>query len=465
MNSNNRLPLAVCWHEGMMLSPQHFQQNHIYWEKQAQSLLTTLPYHWGILSMQIDEGRLQEGIVYFTRLRALMPDGLQVDYDVREHTPLQLNIATEDWTNQDTLKVQITVPIRVPGSACSSSNIQRFNVIEGELAKDDNTGEEEIPIPRLQPIMLLTAGERISEQYTAMPLLEVTKTDGPLYQVSAYCPPMLAIGGDNFIEHQEQGTERLPLQVRLQAVTYKMRQKARQLAGFSDEDEAILGRKISEQHRSWIKAMVQHLVELELLADSHLSSPWQVYQVLARLIGSLCELDASQIPPKLPAYQHNDCGAGLYFAIAYIEQRLDKVNLRYSSLNFEEGQDGIFSITFDKAWNRNKLLVELKPHGHQTQEDLVHWIQNCRIASSKMHKELSIKRLLGASVEQVDYDEVTGISATAGHVLFFIHIDPAYIKLGQPLVMICANRKWKGMQPKRIVLHLPHEMDTDEDAV
>ncbi|MBJ7540004.1 type VI secretion system baseplate subunit TssK [Marinomonas transparens] len=460
MSQFNSLPLSVCWHEGMLLSPQHFQQNHIYWESQLQSLIQAMPYRWGIMQMAIDEARLLEGVVYLTRLRAIMPDGLQIDYDVREHAPLQIDLNKDaQFDEQAELKIQLTVPIRVSGSASNSSDIQRFHVVDGELAKDDNTGEEEAEVLRLQPIIALQATNQVKQQYIALPLLQVSKIDGAQYQITAYCPPMLGIGADNFIASQDAQMERLPLQPRLQNMAFMIRKKARLLAGFSEDGEELLGSRVSEQHRLWIRAMVQHLAELELLVDSAVSPPWQVYQVLARLIGSLCELDSSRIPPKLPSYQHQDCGSGLGFAIRYIEQRLEQVNLRYSSLAFEEGQDGIFTMTFDKAWSRNELLIELKPRANQTQSELVQWLQNCRIASMKMHKELSTKRLLGASVEQVEYDEITGVTALPGHALFYIKIDPAFIKAGQPLVLACTSGKLKAMQPKRIVLHLPHEAD------
>jgi len=422
-----------------------------------------MPHSWGVITLKIDEARLLEGVVYVTHLRGIMPDGLQIDYDVREHSPLQIDLQKEaQFTEKNKLKIQLTVPIRVPGSASNSSDIQRFNVVDGKPAKDDNTGEGATEVQRLQPIMSLQACDQVREQYIALPLFEVNKIDGAQYQITEYCPPMLGIGADDYINNQDSPTERIPLQSRLQNMAFMIRKKARLLAGFSEDGEELLGSRISEQHRLWIRAMVQHLAELELLVDNEASSPWQVYQVLARFIGSMCELDLSRIPPKLPPYKHENCGNGLYVAIAYIEQRLEQVNLRYSSLVFEEGQDGIFSMTFDKAWDRNELLIELKPRAHQTQSDLVQWLQNCRIASVKMHKELSTKRLLGASAEQVEYDETTGISALPGHALFLIKIDPAFIKAGQPLVLACTNGKLKQLQPKRLVLHLPHEADMQE---
>lgn len=470
MSQLSPTPLSVCWHEGMLLSPQHFQQNHIYWETQLQNIaLNAAPYRWGIISMAIDEGRLLEGVVYITQLRAVMPDGLQIDYDIRDkHSnydqALQIALSdSEELAEKNKVKIQLTVPIRVAGSASNSSDIQRFLVVDSIPVKDDNTGEGETELQRLQPIISLQAAEHISEQYIALPLLEVELIDGAQFQISQYSPPMLSIGADHFLVNQDNVLARVSLQQRLQNVAFMIRKKARQLAGFSEGGDEQFGNRVSEQHRLWIRAMVQHLAEFELLVDNEQSTPWQVYQVVARLIGSMCELDASHIPPKLPRYRHEDCGSCLDFALAYIVQQLDQVNLRYTSLVFDESQDGIFSITFDKAWAGRDLLVELKPRPNQTQSDLVQWIKDCRIASAKNHKELSTKRLLGANTEQIEFDETTGVTSLPGHGLFYIKVDPQFIKVGQPLAIACTNGKLKHQQPKRIILHLPHESNNQED--
>lgn len=96
MTTLSTLPQPVCWFEGMMLSPQHFQQNHIYWERQLEFLTQSLqPYQWGILSMRVDESRLLEGVVEVTALRAIMPDGLLVDYDGLTTEPAALRLALD----------------------------------------------------------------------------------------------------------------------------------------------------------------------------------------------------------------------------------------------------------------------------------------------------------------------------------------------------------------------------------
>ncbi|GLX80375.1 hypothetical protein tinsulaeT_37150 [Thalassotalea insulae] len=478
LHQHGPLPLSVCWHEGMLLSPQHFQQDHIFWESQLQSFAQNAgPYRWGVISMKLDEGRLLEGEIYITELRAVMPDGLLIDYKEIDTTasgrpPLQLDISDSDELLQNNkVMVQLTVPIRLPGSASNKSDIQRFLVVDSDPVKDDNTGEGETDLQRLLPIMSLQAAKTINKQYVALPLFEVLFTDGPQYKISDYCPPMLSINADDFLKlgnrelipdddekHQKDAEfNRIPLQRRLQRVALDIRKKAKQLAGFSEGGDEQFGLRVTEQHRLWIRAMVQHLAEFELVADNPVCSPWQTYQVLARLIGSMSDLDAGLIPPKLPRYRHEDCWNSLEFALRYVNNRLKDVNVRYTSLAMDEGRNGIFSIMFDKAWDEQDLLIELKPRPNQSVEDLEKWMADCRIASPKIHKELAMKRILGASTTPTESDDATGITSMAGHALFYIKFDAQFIKVGQPLTIVCTNGKLKHHQPKRIMVHLPHE--------
>lgn len=462
MNFSNTLPQPLCWYEGMLLSPQHFQQNHIYWERQVEFLTQSMsPYQWGILDMHVDEGRLLEGVVEVTKLKAVMPDGLFVDYDATEDIDVEtLVLDVKDYPELDEMgkvKVALTVPIRVPGSASSRSDIQRFITVASEPVKDDNTGEGQSEIHRLQTRMALQFADKVRQQYVSLPLLELEHTDGGQFQVTPFCPPLLVLAGDDFLHHQEQGLERSCLQSRLQNVAFLIRKKARQLAGFTEKGDEQFGNRVTEQHRHWIRAMVQHLSEFELLADNSSCTPWALYQGLARLVGTLCELDSAPVPPKLPRYIHENSAAGFDFALSYIVAQLDKVNLRYTSLPFEESQDGVFSIAFDKAWSGQDLLIELQPRDNQLPAELTDWIADCRIASARIHKELSTKRLLGARTETTEYDEATGLRETNSNALFYIKFDDRFINEGQSLVIACTNGKLKEMKPKRIVLHLPHK--------
>ncbi|WDE02756.1 type VI secretion system baseplate subunit TssK [Thalassomonas viridans] len=459
MNNKARAPQSICWHEGMLLSPQHFQQNHLYWEAQIQLQMRTIAqYRWGVISLALDEGQLLEGKVDIRQLKAVLPDGLYVDYDAKHDEPLQLDLAgNEELAKKDKVKVHLTVPIRVPGSASESTDIQRFNVRDGQPVKDDNTGDGDMVLQYLQPILSLQAVSHVKEQYISLPLLEIAQLDGGQFSVTEYCPPVFGIGGDDFLTFSDFTQLRKPLQHKCQALALSLRKKARQLAGFSEDGEQQLGSRITEQHSIWIRAMVQNLAELELMTDDESTPPWQVYQVLARMVGGISILDPRSIPPKLPRYNHKDILTSLATALHYIGDQVSRVNLKYTSIAFDEGRDGVFTLTYDKAWAGRDLLIELKPRENTSLSELEQWLGACRIASSALHKELTTKRLLGAETEATEGDEATGITASPGHGLFYIKMNKQYIKVGQTLLLTCTNGKLKAFQPKRIVLHLPHE--------
>mgnify|MGYP002333125825 CR=1 FL=1 len=205
MINHEGTPLPICWSEGMLLSPQHFQQHHIYWETQFQQLTMNMASHrWGIIELDLDEGQLQEGQIHILRLRAVMPDGLYIDYlgsrDHKLEIDLKLSLTSNDEINKNgNVKVHITVPIRVPGSASDTSVIRRFRVCEGQTVKDENTGEGEIVLQRLQPILSLQARSNIEAQYISLPLFEACQMDEGQFYIGDYCPPILGIGADNLL--------------------------------------------------------------------------------------------------------------------------------------------------------------------------------------------------------------------------------------------------------------------------
>jgi hypothetical protein len=81
MTDARLIPDAVQWHEGMLLSPQHFQQADL--RNQAlQGYMTLLaaPYGWGVIRLRINEAALMAGRFAVTDLEAVMPDGLLVQH-------------------------------------------------------------------------------------------------------------------------------------------------------------------------------------------------------------------------------------------------------------------------------------------------------------------------------------------------------------------------------------------------
>ena len=450
--SEEVLPDPVCWYEGMLLSPQHFQQNHIYWESQLKRyIVNTNAYFWGISEFRFDEGRLLEGELDILRLVAIMPDGLHIDVDAERGDRLRLSLAeSEDIGETGRVKIHLVVPIRVPGSASDNSMIQRYLSKDSDGVVDDNTGKDERIIQRLKPRLALQATESVGREYVSLPLLVICKPDRGSYQVGRYYPPLIAIAATEYLGKDA-------LQRRCRKLAFDVRKKARQLAGLSEDGDERLGSIAAAKHRSWIQALVQELAHVELLADCATTMPLQLYQALAKMLGSISQLSADGIPPKLPAYDHSQSLLGFDRAIAYINEQVGSVNLNYTTIVFTEERDGLFTLAFDKAWLAMDLVVELQPDNESNSETMANWFHACCIASISLHPELYKRRILGARAQRINSDEKTGVTPAVGHLLYRIKADKRFIRSGHRLGIRLMDNKLRNAKPKRIMLHLPHQ--------
>ena len=91
-----RLSEHIQWHEGMLLAPQHFQQESarvdalVGWQT-----LAGHPAAWGVRRLEVDEALLGNGLLRITAIEAILPDGMAVHYDAAQAQghPLELDLA------------------------------------------------------------------------------------------------------------------------------------------------------------------------------------------------------------------------------------------------------------------------------------------------------------------------------------------------------------------------------------
>ncbi|MBX2807774.1 MAG: type VI secretion system baseplate subunit TssK [Cellvibrionaceae bacterium] len=454
---DRQLPKAVCWHEGMLLSPHHFQQNHQYWEGQLSRIISVLsPNYWGVGELQV---AFLGSEIHIKRLRAILPDGLLVDYDNRAGREQQLIIdinAVDDENASASIKtVQLTVPIQVAGSASEHSEIQRYSSYDDNCT-DENTNDNKIVMPRLLPKLALQIGDRVSSAYIGLPLFRVMQVEGGSLQLASdYCPPLLSIGADSF----RAGTAEIPgpksIQQRAQDLAKLIRYKATKFAGAAEANNRF-GR-----HHRWIRAMVHKLTELELLSDSPQSLPCDLYQCLVCMAGSISELSPKNIPDRFLAYYHDDFLPDFDKVINYITTQVERVNLNYTTLAFDAIEEGKFSITLDKSWYQNDLIIELKASSEQTRDNLDSWLQSCRIASEGLHSALAKRRLLGAKTLMIEKDQDSGITPALGNGLYKIRFNKKVMRPQTKLLIAAASTKVKHHCPKEIVIHIPDNATVD----
>lgn len=111
---SQRLPEKIQWAEGMLLTPQHFQQQDHYWQAMLQfSRALQQPYHWGIVDCQIDQAALHEGQLVVEKLQAVMPSGLFVQYPPHEpQTPLAVDLTQLKMGTSCTVQLAVPQPLQ-----------------------------------------------------------------------------------------------------------------------------------------------------------------------------------------------------------------------------------------------------------------------------------------------------------------------------------------------------------------
>lgn len=454
------LPEALQWSEGMMISPQHFQQNDIYWNQMLRHVMAQLqPNYWGVIDMQLNTDNIAAGEVVVERLHCVMPDGLVIQHPLEgQDDVLSVNVADHDGiqANGKSLRVFLTVPIRREGSASSSAPIQRYKPVSGNLVLDENTGTGSMAIERLRPIVELLPGEKekIPAKFVAMPLFELTRDEAGL-RISSYHPPLLRIGASGFLSENS-------LQARLEKLTRDARAKAYLLAGVENEKNPS-SMPIDHRYRTIIRALVSSLPSLEVLVSSQTAHPFDIYRALASFDGQISALHASQLPMKPAPYDHDDMYAAFDEIIVGINSAIDDLQLAYTALHFQADENaGSFRLKLEADLDVSRLLIEIRPRPGQSVRRLGNWLTQSRIAREDLMQDLVRRRQAGANSGILTKDQIAGLGVDNNSLLcevrnVQIDIDGKKQDAVQADKYLVIEGGGLDDLPAAIVLHIPNK--------
>ncbi len=176
------MSVQIHWHEGLFLQPHHLQrmQKNIF-DLVAENRRLQQPYPYGIIESKLSRDELENLRIRFTRLRAVMPSGLEVDFPRNAELP-SIDIKQAFASNPKGFTVYLGVPTWFDsrantldlgrGADARAKLIYRVSEIE---ATDENTGEN--PKPLLQRMInariFLENEDRSDMEF--LPLLRVTR--------------------------------------------------------------------------------------------------------------------------------------------------------------------------------------------------------------------------------------------------------------------------------------------------
>ena len=435
----DEIPQAIQWHEGMLLSPQHFQQSSWRQEMLVQySMLLTAPYGWGVRRLALDTKLLPGGTVRVLDLEAVLPDGTLISHRPAEGHELSIDLTADDsLPRQADVTVYLTLPARQSGRF--KGGLARYEAVEGDSVADENTGEGEIRIPVLRPRVSLAAGNTPPPKYVSMPIARVRFADEACAQTD-YIAPALAAPPHS------------PLGELCGDVAARLREKAMHVSEQVRAPSAVLDMPLLMENRGRMQCLVAGLPLFEALLSSGTAHPLPLYLALCGVAGQLASLGPSLLPPVFSPYNHNDLRASFQEVVNYaLRMANEGVPETYTALPFQL-KDRMFSLMFDGAWLTRRLVLGMRTSTGATEKETIAWGEECLIGSESMIGLMRNKRIRGSQREFVEKDQE--LVPVRGVVLFALRADAEFIKPGEALQILNFSERGRASSPLEIVLYV-----------
>ena len=428
----------IQWHEGMLLSPQHFQQASARLDSLvAWHTLLAAPFSWGVRSLKIDMGLLPAGIVRVQQLEAIMPDGTSVSFsaDNAQHGTLELKLAPfAEALGNAPLDFYLVLPLTK--SMRDKGSPSRFRSVAMGQVEDEVSEALPADLPRLLPNLSLVAGDVPSGIYTWLRLGTVFK-DNELIKMGETLPALIEMPKDGVLWE------------RISAFVGQLRGKA----AFVAKQTAVPSSRTEDrlaylEQRERLRNLMTGLPQIEAVLRTPSLHPYPLYLALCALLGPLSMLKPGALPPVPPEYDHADPLAVLNPVLEALQDSLMEISQEYREHKFEY-RHGAFEINLLPEWVDKQLVVGLRG---QPEKDLVAWMNGAIVGSQSAYASLRERRVLGAMRSHIEVAQELGVRASSGYTLFSIQASAALTLPNEPLIVSNSTESASAQRPQEMVL-------------
>jgi type VI secretion system protein ImpJ len=331
----------VLWHEGMFITPNHFQQADRHAEAVlVRALRSIQPTLHGLTDLEVDRDALGTGSFALRVCAGVMPDGTVFGMPDADELPPSRPFEAAFGTDKDRLSVFLSLPDRRYGSPSSddatrpASTPVRFRR-RGARVRDEVHGgaEREIPVG-VAAFALRFDGEPLDGQ-VALKIAEIVRSSSGGFAVS-----------EDFAPSALCWAAAMPVARLLKRMVDICCAKATDLsAQRRQRTQGMVEFSVSESANFLLLHTLNGAIPgLMHLAGNPRAHPEQVWRELARLCGALHTFAAEGHPRDVPAYRHDDLTATFSALDARLRGLLDtNITARYVPMALTRTANGVWS--------------------------------------------------------------------------------------------------------------------------
>ncbi|CAI2455579.1 type VI secretion system baseplate subunit TssK [Serratia liquefaciens] len=289
------------WGRGVMISPQHFQQQAAYaaWSVECIAQMG-LNHPWGVIQATFEADSLKLGRVQAHQLHVRYQDGTLIDTDNADALPPALSLSEE---SRETVVVLALPLLRANGGNCLTLDEvaerpvryrQRWRDIRNQFGDDNRQ------IAVMQPELTLRFAHQNNSDYLTCPVARLQQDSQGIWQLDeTFLAPLLTIQSSRWLVTQLEQLM-IQLRARLTRLMAMRRESNERMADFAVADVSLF----------WLlNALNSAEPVLGQFQCNPQSSVERLYPELARLAGSLLTFSLEHQVSAIPAYQHEQLNA------------------------------------------------------------------------------------------------------------------------------------------------------------
>ncbi|HWX11208.1 MAG TPA: type VI secretion system baseplate subunit TssK [Trinickia sp.] len=288
------------WHEGLILTQQHFQQQERWAEFALHQFATAaVAEPWGTLGVDVDEEALATGRLKLTRLKLRFPDGTPVDTTVVDAMPPARDLT--QGMPADRQSVVVLAALALPDA---NGNNCRFD--EASLARPrrsyrefvkvtdlNGTREAEVAAERHAVRLLFDFESHADDAVCA--IARLTRTKSGQFQVDhRFVPPCLTLASHPLHVERVNRVADI-LQAKSLALGARRSERIEQVAEYGVADVQLFW-LLHCIHAAW--------PQLRLYATHPSRPPEHLYATLAQLASALMTFSTDAQLTEIPLYDH-----------------------------------------------------------------------------------------------------------------------------------------------------------------